>query len=402
MTQAKEHIAAGNSVKAAVQVVGACEATLRKRLKEGTVPLNLDRLKSSFSTEEEEALVKWVKIIDDTFYGVSKKQLMDIVYQYAEHNNISHNFNHEKQMVREKWIRDLSVKYRLTLQRPEKCSGSVIRFSKIHFEKFHDNLKRILEENPELNASRIYNMDESNISTIFNKFPKIVLSECKCLGSKIVSQSRILSLTAVCCMSAAGYYVPPALIFPRKKFKPEFCKRAPPNTLGMTSDSGSINSELFVTWLKHFTKYVTASRDRPVLLVLDNHISHCSLPAINYCQENGIILLVLPPYASHKLQPLEIVFFGSLKKFMAEECDRLILQPSGRLITIYQIGEIFCTAYHKATSIDEAIKAFRDTGIFPQNPFAFREEDFMPASLTKKQSIKHPEDNKLVSLKTQS
>ncbi|XP_018308462.1 uncharacterized protein [Mycetomoellerius zeteki] len=127
MTQAKEHIAAGNSVKAAVQVVGACEATLRKRLKEGTVPLNLDRLKSSFSTEEEEALVKWVKIIDDTFYGVSKKQLMDIVYQYAEHNNISHNFNHEKQMVREKWIRDLSVKYRLTLQRPEKCSGSVIR-----------------------------------------------------------------------------------------------------------------------------------------------------------------------------------------------------------------------------------------------------------------------------------
>ncbi|XP_018308683.1 uncharacterized protein [Mycetomoellerius zeteki] len=210
-----------------------------------------------------------------------------------------------------------------------------------------------------------------------------------------MSQNNIKTVTAVCCMNAAGYYVPPALIFPRKRYKPEFCNRAPPNTLGMVSDSGFTNSELFVTWLKHFTTYAMASRDRSVLLILDNHSSHCSLPAIDYCQENGIILLSVPPYASHKLQPLNVAFFESLKKFMTEKCNRLISQHPNQPITIYRIGEIFCTAYHKATSIDEAIKAFRDTGIFPQNPFAFREEDFMPASLTKKQSIKHPEDNGL-------
>jgi len=360
--------------------------------------LNLGRFKSSFSKKDEKALVKLVKIIDDTFYGVSRKQLMAIVYQYAEHKNIFHNFNHEKKMVGEKWIRDFSVKYRLTLQRPEKFSGGVLKFNKVQFNKFHNNLKKILEENPELNASRIYNMDESNISTIFTKLPKIVSPKCN-LESKVVSLNRIQSLTVVCCLSAAGYYVPPALIFPRKKYKPEFCKRAPQNTLGMASDCGSMNSELFVSWLKHFTKYVTASQDRPVLLILDNHISHCSLPAINYCQENGIILLSLPPYASYKLQPLEIACFGSLKKFMAEECDRLISQHPDQSITICQIGEIFRTAYHKTVSIDKAINAFRDTGIFPQNPSVFR-EDFTSVSFTKRQSVEHLEDDELVSLET--
>ncbi|XP_018052930.1 PREDICTED: uncharacterized protein LOC108690251 isoform X1 [Atta colombica] len=236
-------------------------------------------------------------------------------------------------------------------------------------------------------------MDESNISTIFTKLPKIVSPKCN-LESKVVSLNRIQSLTVVCCLSAAGYYVPPALIFPRKKYKPEFCKRAPQNTLSMASDCGSMNSELFVSWLKHFTKYVTASQDRPVLLILDNHISHCSLPAINYCQENGIILLSLPPYASYKLQPLEIACFGSLKKFMAEECNRLISQHPDRSITICQIGEIFRTAYHKTVSIDKAINAFRDTGIFPQNPSVFR-EDFTSVSFTNRQSVEHLEDDEL-------
>ena len=34
MTKAKEHIAAGYSIKATARFVGVCEATLRKRLKE--------------------------------------------------------------------------------------------------------------------------------------------------------------------------------------------------------------------------------------------------------------------------------------------------------------------------------------------------------------------------------
>ncbi len=84
---------------------------------------------------------------------------------------------------------------------------------------------------------------------------------------------------------------------------------------------------------------------------------------------------------------------------MAEECNRLISQHPDRSITICQIGEIFRTAYHKTVSIDKAINAFRDTGIFPQNPSVFR-EDFTSVSFTNRQSVEHLEDDELVSLET--
>ena len=54
----------------------------------------------------------------------------------------------------------------------------------------------------------------------------------------------------------------------------------------------------YVEWLKHFAKFVKPSESDPVLLLLDNHVSHCSLDAVLYCRENFITLFSLPPHAS--------------------------------------------------------------------------------------------------------
>lgn len=311
---------------------------------------------------------------------------MAVVFQYATQNNIAHPFNKNKKMAGDKWVRNFCERHSLTLRQPEKCSlGRAIGFNRVQFDKFHKNLKIILDENPALSASDIFNMDETNVSTVPNKLPKVISPKGKRLVSKVVSQERGESVTAVCCVSAAGYYVPPALIFPRKRFKPEFCDRTPPDTLGMVSDSGFINSELFMTWLQHFTKYVNPSLEKKKLLLLDNHISHCTLSAIEYCRGKGIMLLSLPPHASHKLQPLDVAFFGPLKKFLSEECDRWVTEHPGRPITIYQVGEIFCSAYSKTASVERAVKSFQCTGVFPQNPSVFRDEDFMPASVTERE-----------------
>ena len=138
-------------------------------------------------------------------------------------------------------------------------------------------------------------MDGMNVFTAPNKLPKVISPKGKRLVSKVVSQEHGESVTVVCCVSPAGYRVPPALIFPRKRYKPEFCNRAPPDTLGMVSDSGFINSELFISWLEHFVKFVMPSHQKKKLLILDSHISDCSLTAIEYCREKGISLLSLPP-----------------------------------------------------------------------------------------------------------
>lgn len=152
-------------------------------------------------------------------------------------------------------------------------------------------------------------MDETGMLTVSNKIPKVLAPKGKKSVSKIVSGERGQLITAVCCASAAGYFVPPRLIYPRKRGKRELLFGSPPGTIMMTSDSGLINSDLFLLWLKHFKKHVKPTREKPVLLVLDNHTSHITLPAVQFCREQGIHLLSLPPHSSHRLQPLDVGFF---------------------------------------------------------------------------------------------
>ena len=75
-----------------------------------------------------------------------------------------------------------------------------------------------------------------------------------------------------------------------------------------------MNTELSLDWLNHFSKHVKPCEKYPVLLVLDNHISHCSLDAVMFCRNSFITLLSLPPHASHMMQPLNTEFSWSTQK----------------------------------------------------------------------------------------
>ena len=49
---------------------------------------------------------------------------------------------------------------------------------------------------------------------------------------------------------------------------------------------------------------------KPILLVLDGHGSHDTLPIIDLALSHGIIIFCLPPHTTHKLQPLDVGVFG--------------------------------------------------------------------------------------------
>ena len=49
--------------------------------------------------------------------------------------------------------------------------------------------------------------------------------------------------------------------------------------------------KIFYYLIKNFKLQTNSSLSNPVLLVLDNHYSHISLPIYNYCKVNGIVML---------------------------------------------------------------------------------------------------------------
>ena len=83
------------------------------------------------------------------------------------------------------------------------------------------------------------------------------------------------------------------------------------------SESGWIDSELFMAWMrKTFLRY--CSSQRPVLLFVDGHTSHINLDVIDLAHENEVILFCLPPHTTHALQPLDVSVFKLLKSHFSK------------------------------------------------------------------------------------
>ncbi|GBN16036.1 hypothetical protein AVEN_253302-1 [Araneus ventricosus] len=153
-------------------------------------------------------------------------------------------------------------------------------------------------------------MDETGISTVLNRTAQY---SPQFLVQKEVKQSLLY------CMSATGVFVPPALILPRKRINPLLYKDAPNGTLPLISDTGYMDSHLFIDWLKHFVKHAKPSAEDPVLFIVHNHTSHFSLPSVLFCRDYHITCLTLPPHANHVLQPLDKCLFASLKALYSSE-----------------------------------------------------------------------------------
>ncbi|GBM82994.1 hypothetical protein AVEN_72113-1 [Araneus ventricosus] len=81
-------------------------------------------------------------------------------------------------------------------------------------------------------------MDETCISTVPNRTPKVITPKGKETVCKISLVGRDQTVTAVCYMSATGVFLPPASILPRKRMNPLSYKDAPNGTLPLISDTG--------------------------------------------------------------------------------------------------------------------------------------------------------------------
>ncbi|CAK1598674.1 unnamed protein product [Parnassius mnemosyne] len=170
-------------------------------------------------------------------------------------------------------------------------------------------------------------------------------------------------------------------IYPRLRHSTALDSDEPRGTVYRCSKNGWINEELFVEWLKYFTKYAKPSESDPVLLLLDNHSSHISWNSYKFCKENHIVMLSLPPHGSHRIQPLDISIYGPLKTAYKQECNIFMKCKLGRKITQGDIASLFRKAFQRVATIPKAEAGFTASGIYSYNPNIFTDEDFLPAEI---------------------
>ena len=118
-------------------------------------------------------------------------------------------------------------------------------------------------------------------------------------------------------------------------------------------------------FMKHFIKYVYPTKERPVLLLLDNHTSHMSINTLNIAKENHVHLLSFPAHCSHRLQPLDISVYGPMKKFSSSAALAWMLNHPGKTMTIYNIPTIISPSFPLAATPINIKSGFEKAGIVP-------------------------------------
>ncbi|CAI6356809.1 unnamed protein product [Macrosiphum euphorbiae] len=230
---------------------------------------------------------------------------------------------------------------------------------------------------------RIYNCDETGISSVPKSKSKIIASKGRKQVGAITSAERGETVTVEICMNAAGTYMPPFFIFPRKRFNSEFMRNAPIGSIAEFHQSGWMQKDIFEKWMVHFIQFSHATQDNPVLLLLDGHCTHTkSIELIQIARDNGVVLLCFPPHCTHRLQPLDVAFMKPLSTYYDKETTNWLRNHGGDVVTLKQLAEIFGLAFIKAATMTTAINGFQKTGICPFNPDIFNDLDFMAAETT--------------------
>ena len=204
----------------------------------------------------------------------------------------------------------------ISLRQPD--ATSVARASGFNNEavgRYYTLLEKIFDEH-KLTAMRIYNMDESGISVVQKSCQKVIGLKGKHQIGSISCAERGINTTVVCCNNAAGQYVPPLVIFKRKRMPAELSNGAPIGSVVTCNDSGWMDADTFTKWLHHFVDFVKPTADKKVLLVLDGHSTHVkNLKSIELARKEIVIKLCLPPHTTHKIQPLDRTLFKPLQTY---------------------------------------------------------------------------------------
>ena len=106
-------------------------------------------------------------------------------------------------------------------------------------------------------------------------------------------------------------------------------------------------------------------RTGPVVLFLDGHQSHSSLPLVEEACAKGIILFVYPPHTMHLLQPLDVGVFGPLKQVWSEVLKAFKLESKGAKVDKAAFPSLVSRMWDHVLQPHHLIGGFRATGVHP-------------------------------------
>lgn len=337
-----------------------CRSTLHDYVS-GKVALGSHTGPQRYLTDEEEAeLVKFIVRCSEIGYSKTKSDILSIVQQKCTKQGL-------QVTVSKGWWESFRHRHpQLTIRAAEGLTVPRVRaFDDVVMGRYYDMLETTLRDNNLWNSpSQIFNCDETGMP--LNPGTAKVAAMKGAKHPYQVTGGSKSNITVLACASAAGYALPPMVIFDRKTLRIELTVGEVPGTFYGLSDSGWMDSELFQQWFAcHFLKHAPSAR--PLLLLLDGHSSHYQPEFVKMAAKAQVIIFCLPPHTTHVAQPLDNGPFGALKAHWKEACREYMVQNPYKSVTRYEFCQVFSKAYARAMTIRTITESFRTTGVYPFN-----------------------------------
>lgn len=229
-----------------------------------------------------------------------------------------------------------------------------------------------------ITAENIYNWDEKGfLIGIANSTKRIVslgaLQKGQITHASQDGSREFISLLA--CICADQTYLPPALIYKGESYDlqdswlEDFAEGE--EAFFATSENGWTTDDLGLQWLSRVFEPCTkakGSRGRRLLLV-DGHSSHVNMKFLEYADAHRIIVQILPPHTTHRLQPLDVSLFAPLSTKYTQELNNLMHKSLGLVsMSKRSFWPMFQRAWIASFTSTNIQSAFQKTGVFPFDP----------------------------------
>jgi hypothetical protein len=283
--------------------------------------------------------------------------------------------------VSESWVTRFISKYSIDLISQYSTGMDADRHNADSYAKYelYFNLLQQKITQYKVDAEHTYNMDEKGFMIGVTSRTKHVFSkrmwEKKEVKASLQDGNRAW-VTLIACVCGDGSALPPGLLYEsanntiQSRWVEEI-KAEVHSVLVSSSPTGWTNNEIGLAWLRQvfdrFSKQKARRKYR--LLILDGHGSHVTMDFINYCDQNKILLAVLPPHSTHTLQPLDKVIFKPLSSAYSKELTTYL--HSGQGLSVVKKSDFFHLFWKAWTSTFTEgliLRSFEATGISPLQP----------------------------------
>src|SRR5450432_239398 len=356
-----------NSLLGAAKAYDVPESSLRYRMKGKLARRDQRPPNCKLTAIEESTLVQWILSMDERGLAPrpeSVRQMANLLLEKRSNSspnsqvgrNWVYNFVRRHQALQTRYNRKYDY------QRAKCEDPQVIR-------DWFRLVKNVIAKYG-IQDEDIYNFDETGFQMGVITTAKVITGAERSNRPVAIQPGNREWVTAIDCISSAGWSLPPVVIFEGKVHISTWYTKALPLdwTIGV-SENGWTDDKLGLIWLQNIFEKHTIHQTKGIyrLLILDGHGSHVTPEFDLFAKEHNIITLYMPPHSSHLLQPLDVGCFAVLKRLYGQQIEGLMRNGVNH-IDKHDFLEAYYNPRLETMNQSNIQSSFAATGIQPYDP----------------------------------